>query len=82
MRKEIFEAIGRFQNIPLMEDYELVKDVLRLFPKLPCRGVIVSSEKVRTSARRWKDKGLVYTTIMNQVQSYQLYFLIHIGRSS
>jgi hypothetical protein len=70
MRKEIFEALGRFEDIPLMEDYELVKSVHKLFPPSalsPSRGVFVLTEKVSTSARRWRQKGLVYTTLMNQV---------------
>lgn len=50
-----------------MEDYELVKDVQRIFPDLPCHGVHVLPDKVLTSARRWKEKGLIYTTLMNQV---------------
>lgn len=76
MRKDIFEALGNFQNIPLMEDYELVKLVHRVFPSSQRRhdntslkicDVVVLSEKVQTSARRWREKGVLTTTIMNQV---------------
>jgi hypothetical protein len=55
-----------------MEDYELVKLVHKLFPSsngFPSCGVFMLKEKVQTSVRRWKQKGLIYTTLMNQVQS-------------
>jgi hypothetical protein len=74
MRKDIFEALGTFQNIPLMEDYELVKLVLQLFPfsrpRMGICGVVVLSEKVQTSVRRWRDKGVLKTTLMNQVSLF------------
>jgi hypothetical protein len=96
MRKDIFEALGCFQNIPLMEDYELVKLVHRLFPSTvsssslgPVCGVVVLREKVQTSARRWREKGVLTTTIMNQVSflccailiSYHFYLLDCVVRS-
>lgn len=56
-----FYSMGGFKGVPIMEDYELV---LR-FRK---RGRIgIACDAVRTSARRWQRKGVVRTTVINQL---------------
>ncbi|MGY6529897.1 MAG: TIGR04283 family arsenosugar biosynthesis glycosyltransferase [Cyanobacterium sp.] len=61
MKKETFEMIGGFPEIPIMEDFALVK-------KLQKRGKIkIANSAVTTSARRWKKLGILKTTIINQI---------------
>ena len=82
-RKEVFNALGGFPLVPLMEDYDLVS----LLPvddegkghlkndgsTKQCGGQNESSSDVRkslrviTSARRWEEHGVIWTTVMNQV---------------
>ncbi len=72
LRKEYFDRIGRFKDIPLMEDVELM---LRI--KKDKRKIYIVPDKVTTSARRWKRDGALYTTVRNQV----LVALFHLGVS-
>jgi rSAM/selenodomain-associated transferase 2 len=62
MRKDYFERIGRFKEIPLMEDVELMR-------RIKGRGdkICLSSERVLTSARRWEKEGVFYTSLRNLV---------------
>ncbi len=61
MRRSLFEEIGGFANIPIMEDYELVR-------RLRHRGRIVTiSQTVRTSGRRWRRRGFLRTTAINKL---------------
>jgi hypothetical protein len=60
LRASDFFEIGGFPNWPLMEDYELCRRLRR-------RGRIqLTSQSVATSARRWKKKGVLKTTLTNQ----------------
>ncbi len=62
MRKEYFEKIGRFKEIPMMEDVELMRRIKRRRDK-----IYILPEQVTTSARRWQTEGIVYTTIKNNI---------------
>lgn len=56
----MFEEIGGFQEIPILEDFDLVRRLRR-------RGrVITVPASVTTSARRWKQLGIWQTTLTNQ----------------
>ncbi|MGK7922434.1 MAG: TIGR04283 family arsenosugar biosynthesis glycosyltransferase [Trichodesmium sp.] len=58
---QVFEEIGGFPEIPIMEDFELIR-------KLRKRGKIgIVSAPVLTSGRRWQKLGIFKTTIINQV---------------
>jgi rSAM/selenodomain-associated transferase 2 len=70
LRKEYFEHIGRFKDIPLMEDIELMRRIKRDGKK-----IYILPDKVTTSARRWQRDGVLYTTVRNQV----LVALFHLG---
>jgi rSAM/selenodomain-associated transferase 2 len=72
LRKEYFDQIGRFKDIPLMEDVELM---LRI--KRDRRKICILRDKVTTSARRWQQDGALYTTVRNQV----FVALFHLGVS-
>jgi len=60
VRKEYFQKIGGYQDIPLMEDIELMARIKR-------RGdrIVMIPEKVLTSARRWEREGILFSTFRN-----------------
>ena len=72
MRKKYFDQVGRFRDIPLMEDVELMRRIKR-----DGRKIHILRDKVTTSARRWQRDGALYTTVRNQV----LVALFHLGVS-
>ncbi|NJL47330.1 MAG: hypothetical protein HC929_07370 [Leptolyngbyaceae cyanobacterium SM2_5_2] len=60
MKTAVFRDLGGFPALPLMEDFELVRQLRR-------RGrVEIASASVLTSARRWQKLGIVRTTLINQ----------------
>jgi rSAM/selenodomain-associated transferase 2/rSAM/selenodomain-associated transferase 1 len=60
MDKRIFNELGGFAPLPIMEDFELVQRLRR-------RGRVVTlSEAAITSARRWMSLGAIRTTLRNQ----------------
>ncbi|MHC1791698.1 TIGR04283 family arsenosugar biosynthesis glycosyltransferase [Solidesulfovibrio sp.] len=60
LRRDIFEAVGGFADIPVMEDVELVRALRRAGGR-----VAVSPLSVTTSARRWRARGILATTLRN-----------------
>lgn len=61
MRRSLFEELGGFEDLPVMEDYELVR-------RLRARGRIITAEELATtSGRRWKNLGFVRTTLTNKL---------------
>lgn len=59
--KEIFHQIGYFPQLPIMEDFELIRRLK------PIGKIAILSVPVITSARRWLQKGIVQTTLINQI---------------
>ena len=69
MRKEVFEKIGGFSEICLMEDIEISK-------RLKKAGKIAFVKPlIRTSPRRWLKEGLTYTTLRDWCLSLSYTFL-------
>jgi rSAM/selenodomain-associated transferase 2 len=61
VRRDVFEKIGRYKNIPLMEDVDLIERIKR-------EGRIsILHRKAVTSHRRWKKEGWIRATLMNQL---------------
>lgn len=60
IRRDYFRALGGFQDIPLMEDVELMQRVKRNQDK-----IFILKEKVKTSSRRWESEGIIYCTLRN-----------------
>jgi rSAM/selenodomain-associated transferase 2/rSAM/selenodomain-associated transferase 1 len=61
MKAETFRALGGFPDLPIMEDFEMVRRLKR-------RGrVSIVPMPAVTSARRWQKRGIIRTTILNQV---------------
>jgi uncharacterized protein len=60
LTRALFEEMGGFADLPIMEDYEFSA-------RLRQRGRIVTvDEAALTSARRWQTLGVVRTTLRNQ----------------
>lgn len=61
LRRALFEELGGFADLPIMEDYELNQRLRR-------RGrVATSAATAITSGRRWKKLGVIRTTLINKV---------------
>lgn len=61
MEKRVFTEEGGFAPLPIMEDFALVRRLRR-------RGRIVTLRHAAlTSARRWKQLGILRTTVINQL---------------
>ena len=60
IRRDYFEKIGGYREIPLMEDVELMKRIRKRGDK-----IIIIPEKVRTSPRRYEQEGIIYCTLRN-----------------
>jgi rSAM/selenodomain-associated transferase 2/rSAM/selenodomain-associated transferase 1 len=61
MLSEIFRQLGGFPDMPIMEDFELIR-------RLQKKGNVVTVfEPVVTSPRRWLNNGILKTTLINQL---------------
>ena len=60
IRKNYFNSIGGYKDIPLMEDVELMKRIRKRGDK-----IFIIPEQVMTSARRWEQEGILYGTLRN-----------------
>jgi rSAM/selenodomain-associated transferase 2 len=61
LTRELFWEIGGFQEIAIMEDFDLMQ-------RLKQRGkIVIIPLKVITSDRRWRNLGIIKTTIINQL---------------
>jgi rSAM/selenodomain-associated transferase 2 len=60
IRREYFEKIDGYRDIPIMEDVELMARIKK-------RGdrIVIIPDKVMTSARRWEKEGVLYCTFRN-----------------
>ncbi|MBI3949705.1 MAG: TIGR04283 family arsenosugar biosynthesis glycosyltransferase [Acidobacteria bacterium] len=60
LRTETFHDIGGFPDLPIMEDFELIRRLRR-------RGrIAIVPVPIVTSARRWEKMGVLKTTFINQ----------------
>ena len=62
LRKSCFDTIGGYRNIPLMEDVELMRRIRK-----KKENIIVLPTPVVTSARRWDQEGIYYTTLRDTI---------------
>ncbi|WP_319418969.1 TIGR04283 family arsenosugar biosynthesis glycosyltransferase [Pleurocapsa sp. FMAR1] len=61
LKKQTFEEVGGFADLPIMEDFELVQRLKR-------QGKIaIAPAQVITSGRRWQKLGVWQTTLINQL---------------
>jgi rSAM/selenodomain-associated transferase 2/rSAM/selenodomain-associated transferase 1 len=59
MERRVFDELGGFSPLPIMEDYELVRRLRRR------GGVVTLDAAAVTSARRWQRLGALRTTVRN-----------------
>ncbi len=59
--KEKFNDIGGFPQLPIMEDFQLLRNLKRL------GKITYIPVPVITSSRRWLKKGILQTTLINQI---------------
>ncbi|NOZ69685.1 MAG: glycosyltransferase family 2 protein [Deferribacteres bacterium] len=57
LRKEVFEKVGGFADIPLMEDIEISGRLKKL------GKIVFVMPPIKASPRRWLKEGAVYTTL-------------------
>jgi rSAM/selenodomain-associated transferase 2 len=69
IRRNYFNGIGGYKDIPLMEDVELMRRVKRSGKK-----IWIFRDRVMTSPRRWGEEGLLYCILRNWALQI-LYFL-------
>lgn len=62
IRRHYFQDMCGYQEIPLLEDVDLLRRIRR-------RGdrIVLLTEAVVTSSRRWNKNGLVHTTLRNRM---------------
>ncbi len=61
LTKETFNKIGNFPELPFMEDFEIMRRLKRT------GRITIIPVPVITSARRWLQKGIWKTTLINQI---------------
>jgi len=67
LRAELFREIGGFPDLPIMEDFELMR-------RLKGRGrIVIAPAAALTSARRWEKLGALRTTLINQLMILGFY---------
>lgn len=85
MEKRMFDEIGGFLDIPILEDFEILR-------RLKKRGAIkiLKNIPITTSSRRWRRLGVLKTTFINQcmilgfcmgISPYKLYDFYHVIKS-
>ena len=62
IRKDYFNKIGGYKEIPLMEDVGLMQCIKKRGDK-----ICILSDGVFTSPRRWEKEGIIYCTLRNWV---------------
>lgn len=60
MERKIFEALGGYPDIPILEDVTLMRRLKR--QRLP---IWISCDRVLVSARRWEQEGVLFCTFRN-----------------
>jgi len=69
VRRNYFNKIGGYKDIPLMEDVELMRRIKRSGKK-----ILIVHDQVMTSPRRWEEEGVTYCILRNWTLQI-LYFL-------
>lgn len=60
LKSSTFQAMGGFPELPIMEDFELIRRLQRV------GKIAIAPASVITSGRRWQKLGVVRTTLINQ----------------
>ena len=66
--KSLFHEIGGYPDIPIMEDFELIRRLRR-------KGkIVIVNKSLKTSPRRWLNMGIFKTWLINQIMIIAYYF--------
>lgn len=57
---DLFRRIGGFCDLPIMEDFDLIRRLSKF------GRIVIAQARAVTSARRWRDLGIWRTTLINQ----------------
>ena len=60
IKKDIFAGMNGYQEIPIMEDLELMRRIKKSGYK-----ICIIPQRVSTSPRRWEKEGIIYCTLRN-----------------
>ena len=74
LKASIFKEIGGFPNLPIMEDFELMRRLKRY------GKIAIVPAPVLTSGRRWQKLGVVRTTLINQLIIISYFLGVHPAR--
>ncbi|MCP5052627.1 MAG: glycosyltransferase family 2 protein [bacterium] len=69
IRKDYFHRLGGYQEIPLMEDVELMKRIKKNKGK-----ICILKERVRASTRRYEEEGYLHTLLRNNKLRFLYFF--------
>ena len=69
IKRNYFNLLGGYKDIPLMEDVELMRRIKRKGGK-----ICILADRVKTSPRRWEEEGFVYVNARN-ASLFMLYLL-------
>ncbi len=61
LRRSLFEELGGFANLPIMEDYEFAVRLRR------CGRIVTMPQAAITSGRRWRRLGFIRTTLIHKL---------------
>jgi len=68
IKREVFKDLGGYHPIPIMEDINLMQRLKKSGGKIE-----IIRQKVRTSARRWHEEGIIACTLRNWLLSTAYY---------
>lgn len=68
IKKEYFDAIGGFHDIPLMEDVEIMQRIKKRRDE-----ICIVRQRVSTSPRRWIREGILHCTLRNWFLQFLYY---------
>ena len=69
VRRDCFNKMRGYKDVPLMEDVELMRRIKRSGKK-----ILIFHDRVMTSPRRWEEEGVIYCILRNWTLQI-LYFL-------
>jgi rSAM/selenodomain-associated transferase 2 len=72
IRKNYFEQIGGYREIPLMEDVDIMKRIKKRRDK-----IFIIPHRIYTSSRRWEQEGIAHCTFRNWM--LQVLYLIGVS---
>ncbi len=61
VRRETYERVGGIRPLAVMEDFDFVRRLKR------CGRIVLLDAAVVTSGRRWRRRGVIRTTLVNQL---------------